>query len=228
MSNQQGSYLAPPGRQPPRRYAVPVTIAIVLGVIGAVALAVIGKGNRDHAGDAAGAQPSGQLTPSTPATGPVVCRLGRVATCFPKATVASVSAVLESRGAACRQAAGWTIVCHQGSDPSIDLTLMSVPGQPDKLEGFSATTRSADAGGRVLVEKNLRAWLPTILSALLPGETGTQQRISAWLPKDFGLCPSGGQLTDRYRVGCRIPALKDEFGRVSTSWSTDITIYPDY
>ncbi|TCC20430.1 hypothetical protein [Kribbella speibonae] len=79
------------------------------------------------------------------------------------------------------------------------------------------------------MERNLRAWLPTILAALLPGEPKTQRRLAQWIPKDLSWCPSPGAASVAgYRVDCQIPALKDEFGRPSTSWTTGVTIYPDY
>jgi hypothetical protein len=217
--------------QPPRRYTGLIVIAVVTGVVAIlipIALGMIAKRVGDQTDQTAATQPPTQPTVTTRPSGPVPCRSNSRAMCFPKATPAGVSAILESRGATCRQDGSWTIICHQGSDPSIELYLGSTPGHPDKLEQVSATTRSAAAGGRLLVMKNLLAWEPTILSALLPGETGTQQQIARWLPSDFAQCPSGDNLVGDYRVRCRIPSLKDESGRVSTTWTTDLTIYPEW
>jgi hypothetical protein len=145
-----------------------------------------------------------------------------------KATAGSVSAVLESKGASCREAHAGTVVCHQGADPSIDLTLLAAPLQSEKLEGFYATTQSAQAGGQAIVEHYLRSWLPTILSALLPDEPRIQQAISGRIPKKLSMCSTGEISTMGYRTACRAPAMKDDFGRPSTSWSTNFSIYPDY
>ncbi|MET9271360.1 hypothetical protein [Kribbella sp. NPDC003557] len=207
----------------------------MLGVVGLVASIAL-VANRARTDDPAATRPTAQRTPGPPTSsapgtstpGFALCRPGRIATCFPRATAAGVSAILEHGGATCRQAAAWTIVCHQGDPSSIDLYLLTVPRHPEKLERFYAITRSANADGRVLVERNLRAWLPTILSALLPGEPVTQHRIAQWIPKDLGMCPSGDYEIDGYRVSCLSPRLKDEFGRASTSWTAGVDISPDY
>jgi hypothetical protein len=170
---------------------------------------------------------------SAPAAGPVYCEGSSGFRCFPKATVASVSAILKSKGATCKHddSADRVKCVKGGKAESIDVSLGSPPGDARKLMSVGVLTFSnaagANAKGRALVVSNLRASMPTLMSAALPGETKTQQQITRWLPKDMERCTAQGVRVGGYTVRCEPPTrftVSDKSGRQYSSWSAGLTI----
>lgn len=173
-------------------------------------------------------QPTSAQPSSAPA-GPVLCT-GSTLRCFPKATVSSVSAILKSKGAVCKVQDVTTKCVRGGKTESIDVSLQPSLYDKRELSTFKALTFSTGAGantaGRALVISNLKASMPTLMSAVLPGEPRTQQQVTGWLATHIENCPLKPVRIGGYDVGCEDPSritVNDDKGS-ATSWFASLTI----
>lgn len=188
------------------------------------------KPSRAPTGKSSG-KPSTQRSPAGQPGGPVRCTPNGTLYCFPKATVDSVSAVMKSKGGTCVED-DQDLACVTGTQAeNTYVTLQPAGKDSGRLATLSAMTFSRAAGenakGRQVVIDNLVESMPRLLKALLPGETKTQQAITAWLPKNLENCPDKPVRIGGYNVNCDPPTqfdVTDREGDPLSSWSVGITV----
>ncbi|WP_344241104.1 hypothetical protein [Kribbella hippodromi] len=244
--------------RPPRRRGGLLALGVVLSVV--LVLLLVGAGiflltpkKQSTSGPVApssataGSTTSASNGPTVPTAGPattapttvvptsglVPCVAGHSFQCLPKATLASASAYLKTKGAVCSKDDRNSIKCVKGGkDESIDITLEPVPLDSigiGRISTFRAMTFSNGAGdnpkGRALVIANLHRSMKSLMAAALPGDAAGAQIIK-WLPKDMEQCTGVPATVSGYQVMCAKPTRFSitDHGKTLSSWSASFTL----
>ncbi|HZX06936.1 hypothetical protein [Kribbella sp.] len=178
--------------------------------------------------------PTDRPSTNAPKPGPVPCAPGANVYCL-RATVASASALLKSKGVTCAKTDDHQVKCVKGGKAeSIEISLepdaLTQASANAQLSSFGAMTFSNGPGaypqGRAVVIKNLQRSMKTILQTALPGDP-TAAQVTKWMPTDLEKCTNQFVKLAGYEVKCDAPtrfSVQNDNGKTFSSWSVSFTI----